>query len=127
MDRKIALKWAKALESGKYIQGDGALRTNYYDDSPTEFCCLGVLCNLHAIAHPEIAATQEDENEYLGEQAMLPEEVMLWAGMSSTCGDFNGREIPAFPTAASLIDVNDSCDGSFTDIAKIIRKHSAIL
>lgn len=50
MKKEIAMRWIEALRSGKYMQGKGRLRS-FYD----EFCCLGVLCNLHAIEHPEIA------------------------------------------------------------------------
>ena len=37
-ERKFALKWIKALRSGKYEQGDGYL---YYAKDDT-YCCLGV-------------------------------------------------------------------------------------
>jgi fatty acid-binding protein DegV len=37
MDKDIKAKWLEALRSGRYRQGEGALRV---DD---KFCCLGVL------------------------------------------------------------------------------------
>jgi len=44
-------KWVKALKSGDYIQGKGMLARHYSmlgdDDSiATEYCCLGVACEL---------------------------------------------------------------------------------
>lgn len=40
MDKKLKAKWVKALMSGKYKQGHGAL----YAPKDGSFCCLGVLC-----------------------------------------------------------------------------------
>lgn len=43
-------KWIKALRSGKYIQGDSALKTTSEDEyfeseeKVTKYCCLGVAC-----------------------------------------------------------------------------------
>lgn len=41
MERKLAMKWVKALRSGKYKQGSGRLR-----DLNNNYCCLGVLCEV---------------------------------------------------------------------------------
>lgn len=59
MDKKLKDKWVKALRSGDYLQGRGALKVTLQagDTNPcnrgravkerTEtFCCLGVLCDL---------------------------------------------------------------------------------
>lgn len=128
MDRKIALKWASALESGEYKQAHGVLRTTDLDGS--HFCCLGVLCNLHAQEHPEIAAEQDSPYEYMHSEVELPETVKDWAGMGSTGGDFKGFAfpIPAHESyATSLIELNDEWEYDFKKIAAIIRKHSAKL
>ena len=42
MKKTVMKKWVSALRSGKYKQGEGRLR-----DSDNNFCCLGVLCDLH--------------------------------------------------------------------------------
>ena len=42
MNPEIKAKWVAALRSGEYKQGRGQLR------SEDLFCCLGVLCDLHA-------------------------------------------------------------------------------
>ncbi len=80
MNKKIKAKWVAALRSGKYIQARGALRAD------NKFCCLGVLCNLHARAHPDIAATQHHVNYYIGSDAVLPKEVQAWADLPNECG-----------------------------------------
>lgn len=41
MNAKMKAKWLKALRSGKYQQGDKALRTK-----DQRHCCLGVLCDI---------------------------------------------------------------------------------
>lgn len=43
MKPELKQKWVEALRSGKYEQGECALRTS--DD---KFCCLGVLCDVVA-------------------------------------------------------------------------------
>lgn len=111
MKRSIARRWVKALDSGEYKQTEGKLR-----DGRDNFCCLGVLCNIHAYDHPEVAAAQLDSWEYLGSDTELPEEVMKWAGMQSMTGQIKGR-------SESLIDFNDCHGLTFPQIAKVIRKH----
>lgn len=108
MKRKIAAQWADALRSGKYKQGIRRLRDGEY------FCCLGVLCNLHAQAHPEIAAEQTDPNCYMEADLVIPLDVMKWAGMSSASGDFGTLE-----TLASLNDKG----WSFDQLANIIDQN----
>ena len=109
MNHAIAKQWVAALRSGQYKQTTGALRNG---DS---FCCLGVLCNLHAIAHPKIARKEVSTAIYLGMGGALPYEVRTWAGMFTKT-----RRIPDLnETLASLND-----DGStFDEIAAVIEKN----
>jgi len=130
MDRKIALKWARALESGEYGQTTGALREG------NKFCCLGVLCNLHAQAHPEIAKDETDPEKYMGKEGELPEQVMHWAGMRSDNGKIgDGVRLKVRDKKShsqdemteyirDLIDLNDHYEFDFPKIAKVIREHS---
>lgn len=108
MKRSIARKWAAALASGEYKQTTGKLREG------DTFCCLGVLCNLHAQEHPEIAAEEKHKGLYLGADVELPALVQEWAGMASSSGRFDGTRC--------LIDLNDDEDKTFPEIAKVIRK-----
>ena len=50
MKTEIKQKWLNALRSGKYTQGNGALRKQVEADDGSyggdQFCCLGVLCDI---------------------------------------------------------------------------------
>ncbi len=111
MNKEIAAAWVAALRSGEYQQGHEQLRDN------DQFCCLGVLCNLHAQAHPKIAARQHDPTMYLGQIKFLPDKVMRWAGMKS----INGRYGVTKQVDTLAFD-NDS-GKSFKRIAKIIETY----
>lgn len=115
MKKEIAELWAQALESGEYKQNFFALRNG------DKFCCLGVLCNLHAQTHPEFAAKQNEINKYAGKGAFLPKIVMKWAGINDECVSmpniFGIRE-----RFKSLSYKNDN-GHSFKEIANIIREN----
>lgn len=127
MKEELAMKWADALESGEYKQSQHQLR------DANGFCCLGVLCNLHALEHPEIAAAQDSIFEYMGSEGGLPDAVQNWANMNGNEGEFTGGVI--VNNAVTLAQLNDGCAGvpslnrgptkphTFKQIAKIIRKH----
>lgn len=120
MDPLIRAKWVEALRSGEYKQGIAALRScaegrsRKRRDATTRFCCLGVLCNLHAMAHPEIAQKETSPYAYLGNAYALPSEVSKWAGLNSgnPTVTYNGALRP-------LADVNDY-GVPFTRIADLI-------
>lgn len=116
MKKKIAMKWCEALESGEYKQARGQLRKS------GRFCCLGVLCNMHAQAHPDIAAEQKRATEYMGEQDLPPMAVQEWAGLGTEEGAFYGYA-GLQDTYTSLADLNDDVKLTFPEIAKVIRKH----
>lgn len=44
MDTNLRDRWIIALESGKYRQGHGELRSG--EGSEAKYCCLGVLCDI---------------------------------------------------------------------------------
>ena len=127
MKQKIAMMWIEALESGAYEQTTGALReTN--SDGGTGFCCLGVLCNLHAQTHPKIAAMQDHPAEYLGSDDFAPKEVMKWSGLKTNNAkfmEFNpSKEYDADDNCVkSLVDLNDEDNYDFKQIAAVIRKN----
>lgn len=105
-----AKKWVAALRSGEYRQGRGALR------SGDEYCCLGVACDLYS---KETGVSWESEAEttfvYLGQNAVLPQEVKNWLGL---CND-SGR-CPAKYQPGSLIHWNDG-GWTFEEIADWIE------
>ena len=82
MNKRIKKLWVAALRSGEYKQGRRRLRSDV-----NTFCCFGVLCNIHAQEHPEIAAAQQTRRAYMGSYALPPEEVLLWAGLESFRAD----------------------------------------
>ena len=111
MKSSIAKLWTAALRSGQYKQTGGKLRGEF--NGITSFCCLGVLCNLHAQAHPDIAARQPTTAEYMGRRLVLPNEVAEWAGMTGLLGYFK---------STTLANENDQ-GASFNKIADLIDKH----
>jgi hypothetical protein len=124
MNKKIKKLWVKALRSGDYTQGTGSLR-----DSENNFCCLGVLCNLHAKASPQIAAEQEDETLYLGEGGLLPFVVAEWADFKlselilDATGGYDGAPVCNVRLAGRDADLASLNDGglSFDNIANLIE------
>jgi len=114
MKKNIAMKWVKALESGDYKQGRERLRSK-----SNKFCCLGVLCNIHAQENPKFAKKMKDNLSYgtdgfgTPEGGVLPVEVMEWAGMENTDGKY-ASFIP------SLIELNDG-GVNFEKIAQTIK------
>ena len=110
MKKRIRNLWVKALRSGKYRQGTAGLRAE------DMFCCLGVLCDLHAQA--AFVSWDYDEKtgifRYLGESIVLPAEVCDWAGLD----DAN----PAVPKLF-LTTHNDTGRRSFRRLALLIERH----
>lgn len=82
-----------------------------------EFCCLGVLCNLHAQAHPEFAATQTDPKKYDGDCALAPYIVTEWSGLKHEAGVYSNVIF-----ASSLSELNDT-GKTFAEITDIIEKN----
>jgi len=77
MKLEIKKMWVEALRSGKFKQGTKVLRS--IND---EFCCLGVLCELHRQNHPDKEWMPSGDNnffKYMGNFGILPFEVTKWA------------------------------------------------
>jgi hypothetical protein len=104
MDKTIAKEWVKALHSGNYKQGKGRLRS--LDNT---FCCLGVLCNIHAMQHPKFAKKQTDADIYEGMSSFPPAIVSDWAEIK-------------YIKYKSLAYMND-VGSSFAEIANYIEKN----
>lgn len=103
MNKQIKQKWVTALRSGHYKQGQRQLRTR-----ENEFCCLGVLCNIHAQEHLDFATRQLSPVMYDSAQAFLPDMVAQWA------------KIP-YSVQLELAGMNDE-GKSFNQIANYIEK-----
>jgi hypothetical protein len=85
MNPAIRDRWVKALTSGDYKQGSGALRRG------DEFCCLGVLCDL-AVRDgvvSNLGPLGMSGSHFFGNTGLdsdsneLPQMVRDWAGLDS--------------------------------------------
>lgn len=118
MKKEIAYLWADALSSGLYWQGKGFLR-----DFSDNFCCLGVLCNLHAQAHPEEAARQISKLSYMGAKVYPPTAVHEWAGLVSANFPMHVKLVTKEGASyGSFAAANDS-GVTFDEIADFIRRN----
>lgn len=116
MKAEIAALWIAALESDEYKQTQDNLR------DADGFCCLGVLCDLHAKANPGYAWRGRD---YCDEDANLPAAVARWAGMKDFC---DGGVLPegislSDEVYGSHLAVLNDRGASFKEIAKIIDEY----
>lgn len=112
MNPEVKEKWIKALESGEYTQGMGYLKSELKGEY--FFCCLGVLCDIHA----NETGNEWDKNDalcldniysYLGEKSFLPQGLTHWANLD--------------PDDISYL-VNRNDDGStFDEISQYIRNN----
>ncbi len=110
MKKRIKNLWVEALRSKAYRQGTSGLR---FEDT---FCCLGVLCDLHAKA-AFVSWDYDDKASlytYLGESIVLPQAVCEWAGL-----DGSNPSVPAI----SLTTHNDTRRRSFRRLATLIERH----
>jgi len=111
MNQDIKDKWINALRSGEYKQGTGTLK-----NSNDAFCCLGVLCDLHAKETDTRWVDAEDgwPANYLGNDGSLPYKVIEWAGLEVQdpviCDHF-------------ISTYNDKKGYSFDQLADLIERH----
>ena len=151
MKKQVLTKWLKALRSGKYKQGRGAL-CQISKKGTESFCCLGVLCDLYnkeqkrnkkkgltvqTLAKDEWMVGSLSSNpafvrSYNDCDGTLPTQVIKWAGFreENHDGEFNDATLP------ELITLNDGSSGdwgdgtrarSFKQIADIIEKNHHLL
>ncbi len=110
MNPEVKAKWLDALRSKRYKQGYMRLKT-VQEHEVVEYCCLGVLCDLHAKEHN----LHWDENlSYLHETQILPPAVITWAGLNS----YNPRV-----GKEGLVYHNDVLYDKFDKIADLIEEH----
>jgi hypothetical protein len=120
MKTEIADLWIAALRSGKYQQTKDVLNDGI------GMCCLGVLCDLHAQAHPDSPGW--DNGNYLDEEENLPQAVAEWAGMA--LGDDPGTLfLPVMHKGepyTHLAKLNDN-GMTFPEIAAVIEERKGSL
>lgn len=111
----VKTMWVNALRSGEYKQGRGRLRTEN-----NEFCCLGVLCNLHAQAHPKFARTQLKPSQYDRAEGLPTNTVLDWAGINNS-SDWANKAVSINNEKLGLACHNDQ-GRTFEEIAKAIEE-----
>lgn len=129
MKKIVKKKWLEALRSGKYRQTQGALCTYSYSGKRRQYCCLGVLCDLHAKETGNKIVNNNGSYEYFNHNVDLPNEVMRWAGILGIDGQFKKAiKVPnedqdedpdEYDTLANL---NDDAEYNFKQIADVIEK-----
>lgn len=111
----IKRMWVKALRSGQYKQTTQQLR----DDD--KFCCLGVLCDLHAKA---TGKSKWDGSVFqtraYHDSMEVPKPVQRWAGLRDCNPSVQGRRVHG-ELCTSLAELNDNGYG-FKRIATVIEK-----
>jgi hypothetical protein len=106
MNQEIKQQWLAALRSGEYRQARQALR---HGDT---FCCLGVLCDLHAKATGgEWRISNWNEGMYDNDISGLPHTVRAWAGLDRRYPLIDETDITYF---------NDGAEGDDEDFATIV-------
>jgi len=122
MKKIVKQKWLEALRSGKYRQTNGNLCVE--GNKRKKYCCLGVLCDLHAKETGNIFEPIGDGESfaYLDENGQLPSEVMRWAGLKDDQGALKKPIEDEEGYHNSLIDLNDDAEYNFKQIAEVIEK-----
>jgi hypothetical protein len=111
--------WLAALRSGEYKQCRDTLKS-----INGGFCCLGVACDISPIG----TFTEENyfkitDSEHFT-KGFLSIQMMLWLGLTDSCGRFSRRGDLEYP---SLADMNDSGKFTFEQIADFIEKNPEII
>lgn len=126
MNAEIKSQWVDALRSGKYTQGENALRETV--NGKTAHCCLGVLCELALESGltvrieedvVDLVTSQDRFTSFDGDAAYLPESVQRWSDISTSNGQFFKEDESRAVTLSALNDTGYS----FTEIADLIEKH----
>lgn len=107
MNPEVKKKWVAALRSGDYEQGTRFLRSH------DGFCCLGVLCDLHAKETNRAWRPMDGVAYYFKEYLRLPQEVADWAGLPAAN--------PQLPGGFTLAYLNDVSLNTFEQIANEIE------
>jgi len=80
MNKRIKKIWLRELRSGVYEQGREKLLQVDEKTGEESFCCLGVLCNIHA---EETGGVWNELNRYHDTAGLLPFKVRNWAGLDN--------------------------------------------
>jgi hypothetical protein len=124
MTPELRTRWADALVSGQYTQGQKVLR-----DADNCYCCLGVLTDLYLQDHPEakgweLTPTDDGPGRFFcdGTSVTLPDVVRDWAGTVTSNPDVydTDSETGEDHVHSMLSTLNDK-GATFAEIAAFIR------
>jgi hypothetical protein len=112
LNPEVKEKWCAALESGKYAQAKGALRT-----AEGGYCCLGVLCDVRDSTKWTSASC------YALNAGLPPDDVRVWAGFEVR-SSYIKRAIPAVSIDGVITGLDSHNDNgkTFAQIAAAIRE-----
>lgn len=127
------MTWIEALESGKYQQTRGMLRTKDEVTGQLQYCCLGVACEISKLGtfveSPPPIVTDEGAHKFIVNpqsysDSQLPHEVSGYFGLD----DINGLAFDVYNEENGLIDyeqdmtvLNDDHGFNFRQIAIALR------
>lgn len=106
-------KWVKALRSGKYKKGAGALRSGL-----DKYCCLGVLC---AVAGIRPRGRLDGNFIYRGESLHAPKEAMAFVGLRCKDGSTRAGSQYNNITNANSLELMNDMGADFSQIADFIE------
>lgn len=115
MNPEVKKQWLEALRSGEYKQGKEYLRNG------DQYCCLGVLCDLHSkeTGTPWSEVLDHDEQNvfrYESSASIPQSKVIEWSGF-----DPNNVKIKYKNMSYNIMFLNDSRGLSFSQLADLIE------
>lgn len=114
MKPEIKEQWTAALRSGEYPKTTERLHDN------TGFCCLGVLCDLHAKATGQQWEPRQGSHVYLHNDAALPPSVVRWAGLDDELPKVGPQTLAELNDGNGVFDIKPL---TFAEIADMIEAH----
>jgi hypothetical protein len=134
---EIKQQWIDALRSGEYQQG--RLNLKYDQGEGTQYCCLGVLCEL-AKASGDLEVNETRLNTpggsygfYTGDNplnagtAYPPSQISEWAGLGSSDGQLSRSFWATSPRSGGEVEIESLAAAndhgfSFEEIARLIEE-----
>lgn len=127
MNKQAAMKWIKALRSGRYKQGSNHLRRRN-NKGELNYCCLGVLCNM--IAPKKWKPDGRGSFAIGGYQSIITDSIGCKVDLKSSNGEFLPHQVK-WPASippelrpwrdSALVDLNDIYCLTFNQIADFIE------
>lgn len=119
MIKERLIKWAEALESGKYKQASGFLRRkNHFDGPEFLYCCLGVACE---VFREETGEGEWRDNVFMGNSFVLPDAVADFFGFNRGLHD-GTMQLKMDDPHMACWQMNDTEGAPFPHIAQYIRE-----